>query len=115
MFNRLFDDPPPRLRDMALDAQRQSQLPPDQAAAIIGAAHDQPLGHSPGDWPHFDQGFSLCERLVFTAQPYLFASRACAFEREGRHRLLANGLVTPTTAICNDAAAALGWVGPSVG
>jgi len=109
MFNRLFDDPPPRLRDMALDARRQSQLPPDQAAAIIGAAHDRPLRYSPGDWPHFDQGFSLYERLVFTAQPYLFATRACAFEREGRHRLLANGLVAPTTAIGNDAAAALGW------
>ena len=109
MFNRLFDDPPPTLRDMAGDARRQSQIPPYQAATIIGAAHDRPLEYSLGDWPHFDQGFALYERLVRTARSYLFASRACAFEREGRHRLLANGLVAPTTAIGNDAAAALGW------
>ena len=64
---------------------------------------------SSGDWPHFDQGFALHERIVRTAQSYLFASRAFAFEREGRHRLLANGLVALTTAIGNDAAAAFGW------
>jgi hypothetical protein len=31
------------------------------------------------------------------------------YERDVRHRLLANSLVAPTTAIDNEAAAALGW------
>jgi hypothetical protein len=109
MFNRLFDEPPPTLRDMTADVRRQPDVPPEQAATIIGAAHHRPVEYSPGDWPHFDDGFARYERLVRCARSHLFASRACAFEREGRYRLLANDLVAPTTAIDSETAGALGW------
>ena len=109
MFNRLFDDPPPTLRDMMADARRQPDVPPYQATTIIGAAHDQPVEYSPGDWPHFDQGFAMYERLVQSARSQLFPRCAHHIEREGRRRLLVNGLVAPTTAIDSATAAALGW------
>lgn len=109
MFNRLFDDPPPTLREMTADARRQSDVPLDQAATIIGAAHDRPVEYSPGDWPHFDQGFAMYERLVRSARTHLFSRYARRMERAGQHRLLVNGLVAPTTAIDSAAAAELGW------
>ena len=109
MFNRLFDDPPPTLRDMMADARRQSDVPPDQAATIIGAAHDQPVEYSPDSWPHFDQGFAKYERLVGSARSHLFPRCARRMERAEQHRLLVNGLVAPTTAIDSATAGALGW------
>ena len=108
MFNRLFDDPPPTLRDMMADARRQSDVPPDQAATIIGAAHDQPVEYSPDSWPHFDQGFAKYERLVGSARSHLFPRCARRMERAEQHRLLVNGLVAPTTAIDSATAGALG-------
>lgn len=109
MFNRLFDDPPPTLRDMTEDARSQSDVPPDQDATIIGAAHDRPVEYSPGDWPHFDHGFAMYERLVRSARVHLFSRCARRMERSEQHRLLVNGLVAPTTAIDRATAAALGW------
>lgn len=109
MFNRLFDDPPPTLRDMTAHALRQSDVPPDQASTIIGAAHDRRVEYSPGAWPHFDQGFAMYERLVRSARSHLFSHCARCMERAGQHRLLVNGLVAPTTAIDSAAAAELGW------
>ena len=109
MFNRLFDDPPPTLREMAADARRQIHLAPDQAAAIVGAADDQALGYNLRDWPHFAHGFVTYERLVRAARSHLFASRARELDRGRWHRLLVDDLVVPTTAIDSAAAAALGW------
>ena len=66
-------------------------------------------GHriGPGDFCRTRTGILLLRRAARAHDARV--QRACAFEHEGRHRLLANGLVAPTTAIGNDAAAALGW------
>ncbi len=109
MFNRLFDDPPPTLHEMAADARRQILLAPDKAAVIIGAARDRALEFNVDDWPHFDQGFAMYERLVRTARSHLLSSRARHIERGTRHRLLVDDLVAPTNAIDSATAAALGW------
>jgi hypothetical protein len=109
MFNRLFDDPPPALRDMTAGVRGQSDVPPDQAATIIAAAHNRPVKYSPGDWPHFDQGFAKYEGLVGSARSHLFPRCARRMERAWQHRLLVNGLVAPTWAIDSATAAALGW------
>ena len=94
---------------MTADARHQSDVPPDQAATTIGAAHDRPVEYSPGDWPHFDRGFAKYERLVGSARSHLFPRCARRMERAGQHRLLVNGLVAPTTAIDSATAAAFGW------
>ena len=109
MFNRLFDDPPPTLRDMTADVRRRSDVPLDQASTIIGAAHHRPVEYSSGDWPHFGHGFAKYERLVCSARSHLFPRCARRMERAGQHRLLVDGLVAPTMAIDSATAGALGW------
>lgn len=109
MFNRLYEDPPPTLRELTANAMAAPTMAPTRAAAIIDAVDDEPLDYRLADWPHFALGFAAHERLVRAARTRLFDKPYFRTDDEQGHRLLSSNLVTPVAAIDRATAASLGW------
>lgn len=110
MMNRLFDRPPPLLEPLTICFEARQQAP--WTVLTTGSndgVDDDHIGYDPQQWPHFADDFAHCERLIRTTQNRLFAQALPEFKSAPRRQLLLDGLVAPTTALRQDAAAALGW------
>lgn len=108
MMNRLFDTPPPLLGQLTKQFAAQRQPPSSTLATASAGSADIPVGYDRQQWPHFAEDFARCERLVRVAPNHLFARALPEFDNDYWRQLLLDGLVTPTSAMRRDTAAALG-------
>jgi hypothetical protein len=110
MMNRLFDRPPPLLGLLTtrFEARRQAPSPVLTKGSNDGADNDH-IGYDPQQWPHFADEFANCERLIRTTLTGLFPQALSEFKSAPRRQLVHDGLVAPTSALSQAAAAALGW------
>ena len=110
MMNRLFDRPPPLLGP--LTTRFEVRRKPPSPVLTKGSNDDDDdvyIGYDPQQWPHFANEFAHCERLIRTSQSRLFAQALPEFKSAPRRQLVHDGLVAPTSALNQAAAAALGW------
>lgn len=111
MVNRLFEMPPPSLRQVsgAYRADRESSVSPPIIDARLSRAGAHKAGFEVRLWPHFTGDFVVFERLVHDMRRQVFGSQRFGLEGAQAARLLLGGMVAESTALAVDEAAAIGW------
>ena len=111
MVNRLFEMPPPSLRQVsgAYKADRESSVSPPIIDARLSRAGAHKAGFEVRLWPHFTGDFVVFERLVHDMRRQVFGSQRFGLEGAQAARLLLGGMVAESTALAVDEAAAIGW------
>ncbi len=108
IMSQLFDRPPPL--PSQLMARRKGRSPRSEQLTPSPAIVLEPRepGYDASRWPHFGQDFARYEMLLSHHSP-LRALRALPTAGSTAQQLLDRELVLPSSAICCESAAALGW------
>lgn len=111
MVNRLFERPPPSLRQVsgAYGTDHKSGVPPPIIDARVSCTGARMADFEVRLWPHFAGDFVVFERLVHDMRRQVFGSQGFGLEGAQAARLLLRGMVTESIALGVDEAAAIGW------
>jgi hypothetical protein len=111
MVNRLFELPPPSLRQVsgAYGTDHESSVQPAIIDACVSCTSARKADFEVRLWPHFAGDFVVFERLVHDKRRQVFGSQGFGLEGARAARLLLRGMVTESTALGVDEAAAIGW------